>query len=442
MNRIFIILAALIIPNISYANITINGASVSGTTKFNKHSSYETSSGTLIDGFENVANWTTSGTGGSISQNTGRSWGTVRESDKSISLITDQASTVQMVKDLGSSNDFSTAPNFLIWVNPLNQTLLTSLNVYFSSMSDFSKNFKYNMPQNGSTYNAMWPRFNRVLMPKNSFVNTGSESWSAIRYIKIEQVTTGPSEVIIDGLYHSYILDKPKLIMAFDDGLSGVIDYAYPKMHSNGQRGVAFINLSNIGTAQGMTRAELDVLFYDGWDIANHNGPGADTLTLEQVSDYIDDGYSTLSQWGYTSTAKFYAYPSGQWQYPSYGMIDKLSERHIFARSVNQINVNQSLPVLNENDPYGDQSFYLGAGNFLNGFSTSSATVCGWIDENITAGGLYILTFHNIVSGTVFTAFQYSNTKFNEISDCIKNKVDAGTLDLITLSDLYNSYLR
>lgn len=424
------------------ASVNITGISIKGTTKYNRYSSYETSQGTLLEGFENITQWTVSGTGGSISQNTGSAWATVRESFNSISLITDQAGTTQMVKDLGSAVDLSTPINFTIWVNPLNQTALTNLNVYFSSVSDFSTNFKYNMPQANSTYNSMWPRWNRVLMPKNSFVNTGSESWSAIRYIKIEQITNAASTVNLDGLYYGYTLDKPKLILVFDDGLAGVINFAYPKMHANGQRGVAFINLSNIGAPGGMTQANLATLYADGWDISNHNGAPWDGLTNEQVISGINTGINTLTSWGYGDTAKFYAYPNGQWKYPAYDMIQELAKSSVFARGVNQVNVYQTLPVMNENDPYANQVFYLGAGNFLNGFSTTSAQVCGWFDTNIAAGGLYIMTFHDIKQGQIFTAFQWPDTKFNETSDCIKAKVDAGQLEVITFSDLYESYLR
>lgn len=424
------------------ADVVFSGASISGVTKYNRFSSYETSSGTLIEGFEDSTQWTVSGIGGSVINNSNYDWATVRESQKSVSLIASQAGTIQIVKDLGSANNFTSAPNFLIWINPIDILNLTDVNVYFSSVADFSKNLKYNMHQNNYKYNAMWPRWNRVLMPKNLFVNTGSEDWSSIRYIKIEQVSTGSSTVNIDGLYHSYTLNKPKLILTFDDGLSGVINYAYPKMHANGQRGVAFINLSNIGGAGGMTQADLTTLYADGWDVSNHNGPGADAYTLGQISTYIDTGYSTLSDWGFSRSAKFYAYPSGQWQYPSYGMIQKLQESHVISRAVNQINVDQALPVFNENDPYGDGRMYLGSGDFVNGFSTSAATICGWIDQNITAGGLYILTFHDIHAPPIFSAFWYDNTKFNDVSDCIKTKTDAGTLELITFSDLYNSYLR
>lgn len=438
----FITLVLSLICSNSFASVAISGANVSGVTKFNRYSSYETSQGTLVEGFEDIAQWTTSGTGVGISQNAGYSFNTVRESEKSISLTSSGSGTVEMVKDIGSAQDYSSSANFLIWLNPTTQTTITTINIYFSSVSNFASNFKYSIPQAGSTYNSLWPRWNRVLMPKDSFVNTGAEVWTTIRYIKIEVIATDASTLNVDGLYRGYTLDKPKLIIFFDDGLAGVINYAYPKMLANNQRGVAVINLSNIDTVSGMTYANLDTLYAAGWDVSNHNGPAADTHTQAEVAEYINEGYETLFTHGYVNSAKFYAFPSGQWLYPSYEMFDTLKVQHVFARGVNQVTPYQALPIMNENDPYADGQFYLGSGQFLNGFSTTASEVCGWIDNSIAAGGLYIITFHDIKEGSIFTAFQWLNTKFDDFSDCIKTKVDAGTLEVITLTDLYNSYLR
>jgi peptidoglycan/xylan/chitin deacetylase (PgdA/CDA1 family) len=100
----------------------------------------------------------------------------------------------------------------------------------------------------------------------------GSPSWSNIRRIEIRIGSdTWPSGHRLR-LYSilANLRARPKIVISFDDGNDSVFSDAYPAMLAAGVPGTCYINSNVVGNAGKMTVANLNTLYAQGWDIANH----------------------------------------------------------------------------------------------------------------------------------------------------------------------------
>ena len=100
----------------------------------------------------------------------------------------------------------------------------------------------------------------------------GSPSWSNIRRIEIRIVSdTWPSGHRLR-LYSvlANLRARPKIVISFDDGNDNIYANAYPAMLAAGVPGTCYINSNVIGNSGKMTVANLNTLYANGWDIANH----------------------------------------------------------------------------------------------------------------------------------------------------------------------------
>lgn len=101
-------------------------------------------------------------------------------------------------------------------------------------------------------------------------VGTPSElSLNTTGRISIALTNSGAVNVnVLDGIISS---NSPNYHMIqFDDGLSGVYDYAFPIMKKLGIVGTAFVNTSQIGDVDHMTMEQLHELQNNGWTIGSH----------------------------------------------------------------------------------------------------------------------------------------------------------------------------
>jgi peptidoglycan/xylan/chitin deacetylase (PgdA/CDA1 family) len=392
---------------------------------FGSNHPYISNPGTLLDGFEDVNDWTVSGTGATAANDTS----IFKFGNQSIKVNATNGNETDLRKS-GLSLDLSSADNFSFWVYVHDDP--NKLHTFYhciTSTTNWSKCFYHYCY--GPSFAKGW---NYIVWPKSLYTNAGGDSWSNTMVKMAFEVTpfTGQSVSASFDDLRTDAEGKAKVIIAFDDGSDGQINKAYPIMAGNGQRGAAFVISSSIGISERMTLANLTTLRDAGWDISNHTATHKN-LTLvsqEEMEADIDGGYDWLVANGFINTAKFFAYPYGGY---NDAVVAKVKERHVLARGPGGITY-AHFWIQN----YYDLQFKLNCYGVTN--TTSVATVEAQINGAIESGGLLILVFHQIVDSDA-TAGQYLTADFQIISNYLKTKQDAGLLEVITFSDYYNALI-
>ena len=384
---------------------------------------YISDPGTLLEGFENVADWTVTGAG-ATAQNDANLF---TQGSQSIQVNAVNGNYAYVTKsDL--TLDLSVEDIFSFWVYIPDKSKLSNIIFYVTSTTSFSKYFSRTF----SIYKNGW---NNLVLPKSRFTNTGSESWNNVMVklrFRLNLISGQDISINFDELRFG-IEGKTKIIVTFDDGWNSQIDKGYPIMAANGQRGVAFITTNAVGTGSYMTLAELTTLRDAGWDISNHTAAHKHlaTVSQEEMEADIDGGYDWLVANGFGNTAKFFAYPYGGY---NDAVVTKVKERHILARKTS-LSTYAHFKIVN----YYDLQYTLDALSVANYISVASVET--EISTVIEAGGLLILLFHKIVDSDAYEGTEYLTADFQAISDYLKTKQDAGLLEVITFCDYYNALI-
>lgn len=395
---------------------------------------FETSQGTLLEGFESAGDWSTAGTDVGLAEETD-SYNVITGS-KSLTLSTTDNNTVTMDKDIGVTDLSAQNGVFLFQIKINNADHVSAVDLYFSSVNDFSTNHHKHILVAPS--GAGWLR-----IITSNFTNVGSEDWSTIRYFRIyfKGKGVGATSITLDDLRYGWI-GTPKIIITFDDGLDGVYDYAYPTMAGNGQKGTVYVNSDRVGAAGKITLANLQTMYAAGWDIGNH---GANHLQLSDISGAtldteVNGCYDYLIANGFTRSAKYYAYAYGDYGTPpDWTKIAKVSENHVLGRSIQSWESFGAYagPFLNQGDPNVNMTFMLPWYEIRHTTSLAiSKTVIDWI---IAKGSIGIFGMHNIVDAEP-GSYEWNSDDFQEWSDYIKTKSDLGLVDVITMNDFYGSF--
>lgn len=395
-----------------------------------KRHPYISNPGSLIDGFEDVTNWTVTGTDATAANDATY----FVEGTQSVKVNVDSGNWARLAQTI--SLDCSSDDGFSFWVYIVDTTKAGSVSLLLSSVNDYSKYFSKDID-----VDYLVSGWNFLAFSKSEFTNTGTDSWDDTMIMVRIQVTPETGEttsVYLDDLRFG-ITGKPKVIITFDDGSDSIINKAYPIMAGNDQPGVAFIIPSVIGNANILSLANLRTLQGAGWDISNHTyehndltGLGAAALAAD-----VDDAYEWLADNGFKKTAKFFAYPGGHY---NDAVIAKVKERHVLARTIRSAVTASCGAYLHFwHKDFHDLEFKLRAR--IIAFDLATADVATQIDEAIENGGLFILLFHKILDAGADESSEYSTANFTTVSNYIKTKQDAGSLDVVTFSDYYNDLI-
>lgn len=390
--------------------------------------SYITSQGTLLEGFETFADWTISGTGA-----TGAGDSTHKKQGlQSLRLSSVNGAAAMATKTI--SEDLSAVTNFIFWVyidDDMDLSNFSNISLLFSSTSDWSKYFSCVIQSNNHKHG-----WNRFVLHKAAFSNTGTESWSnTMIRLRVQCIAdTGKNvSVCFDDLRYDHA-GKAKCILCFDDSPVSIYDNGKPILDGNGQVGVAFVVTSDIDGEGVLTKIQLTTMQTAGWDISNHTHTHANLTggALSQVlmEGQIDDAYDWLVDNGFSEGARFFAYPYGAY---NQAVITKVRERHRIARSTIDGSYQSHFDLLDDNQDFLVKMRLIEA-------SVSAATACGWIDDAILQKGLLVFLLHSIVDSGA-TGSEYNKADLETISDYLKTKEDATQINVITFSDCYDQFI-
>jgi peptidoglycan/xylan/chitin deacetylase (PgdA/CDA1 family) len=382
-----------------------------------------TSLGSLVEGFENVGDWTVHGTGCSVQTST------ISKTGNS-SLKHNIAAGIYSYAEKVINKNFNTVKNFTLWLYVSDITKLQYIILYFSSDSNVTKDVKFSID---AKY--LLTGWNYLVFAKSLWTLEFGELWSnTMNYMNVTAAASQDMYLLWDDLRSDYTA-RPKVIYAFDDGYDNQRTNAVPTMTSNSQLGNFFIPHINIGQSSwGITLDNMHVLDAAGHDIANHTWDHPVDLTALSDSDMhaeIDQMDNYLVTNGFTRY-KYFSIP-----YSAYGQreIDYLYSKG-YKYSYNDVYgiYNPHLIIDSNRLNLQARAVEISAEN-----NTTPTVVQGYIDNLIDQQGLLILNFHQIVdSGATLTS--YNVTDFITISNYLKTKSDAGLLDVVTLTNYFNGY--
>jgi len=231
----------------------------------------------------------------------------------------------------------------------------------------------------------------------------------------------------------SVILNKPaaKLIFTFDDGDKSALSVAAPILYAKGLKGTAYvgrdIDKQDWGTGT-MSASEMGQLYsYYGWDLGNHTinhysgGYDTDEASLATLrAAYLDNQNWLISQ-GWTRGAYHAAYPFGAY---SEQLIDILKEIGVKTCRTTWGDA-QSLPV--------ESLYKLKSFNIMTEEKLIKDEIDGTVDNNYTL----ILMIHGV--GATANEYTVKTSIFQSVVDYASQYVQQGKLDVMSISEWYNS---
>jgi peptidoglycan/xylan/chitin deacetylase (PgdA/CDA1 family) len=408
-----------------------------------------TNEGTLLESFNNSAEWTQEGSIVVFDDTSN-----YVEGSSSIGIFTGTEPTLAIRKTINLN--LSSAKNFYFWfytdrrLNPDStpysgdEDSEPAITVYFASNSsaldDDTTYFSCSIF--GSELKKGW---NKIVIDKDISCWTNAsipESWlnnmTSMQFrIFVSDATN--TTVNIDNLRYDYdggALSKAVVILAFDDGWSETIDVAYPIMNPNGQVGVSFVNPEPIigEWDDYMHLPELTTLYNAGWDISSHSWSHAhlnSTLSPAELELEIVESKNWLDQNGFTRGSGFFAYPFHEYDDT---VLSYVNSTYKLAR--NDFGA-EAQPHIHVDDP-DNIPFLIKATEVLN--STTSDYILSVIDRAILQKSLLVLSFHKIndtLVATDDTAWSVSN--FETVSNYLNDRAGLGLLDVMTFSEYYNA---
>ena len=350
--------------------------------------------GTELEGFENVGQWTEYGAG-SQSADTAN----VLHGSASLRLTASPGVDAYSYKNV--SVNLSSAAPFRLWFyipeDPMVATPLIQVKFVTANWAG-SLTAEINPAQ-------MVQGWNCVALGASDFIAGGNASWSST--FTTLQLAVYPSDapcsVSFDTLAEQ-VVAKPTIAVTFDDGWQTAYEHGYTYMGSKGLAGTMYVVPTVIGEENRFTLAECAEMDGAGWDIANHtwDHPDLTTLTQPQVQSELSKARDWLVSNGFTRAASDVAYPDGAVN--STVLAAMAAEGMRSGRTTK--NSDNTLPPLN---PYRMNCW----------FPTTLAECKAHVDQAVNRGSLVVLGFHDLVSTTPANTGQFPVSDFQALIDYI-----------------------
>tara|TARA_Y100000310_G_C20683501_1_gene817523 strand:- start:1684 stop:2445 length:762 start_codon:yes stop_codon:yes gene_type:complete len=207
------------------------------------------------------------------------------------------------------------------------------------------------------------------------------------------------------------IQQKGILTLTFDDSLKSQYDIAFKEMQKENIKGTLFIVANWTGLFEGrelMSFEEAKEMQNNGWEIGSHTLSHSFHNRLTEISNKelereLKESKEILEKKGFE--IKTIAFPFGDYNED----VIKETKKYYLA----------SRPMEDGFNPIENPNFYdLKSKWAMKKYS--SEEVCSWIKTANNEGKWLILDFHNI--GEEQTPWDFSEQKFKEVLECIKNE--------------------
>ncbi len=376
--------------------------------------------GKIIEGFENAADWTVTGTG-TVTANTAQ----FQEGSQALKVnVTTNAGSVVMEKSLTSPRNLFFANRRLFLRFYVHQyanaiTSLASLKIEFA----VDTAWVYYCHTTISLKN-LHKGWNCIALPINreltwTFVSSAwTDTFQKIR-LTITADTGVQGAITLDSLKMGF-KGVPKFVVMFDDGHKSVRDIAFPYMAAKNIPGTFYVSQDRIGVDPYLGTDDLLRIQSFGWTIANHTKghtamSGTDSATfLAQIKDHA----TWLSAQGFNGS-KHVAYPGGSHD-----------DNTVLRMAKYNMYTGRSTQGYNNLGTIADEQYRLNIIYMTNNFDLT--TLKYYLDLVRDSGTTGFLVFHRI-SDTPADNYDILTSKFYGVIDYLDNN----NCDCITIDDWY-----
>jgi len=348
--------------------------------------------------------------------------------------------------------DFSDVDMIAIALYIEDQYAFDSCTVYLASTESYGKyNYnnweKYYSASCGNVATRLHRGCNFIKLHRDDFICHNNETWGIFKSIRF--VVQIPShkwnlsfsenidELIdttkfgIGGIYLNPVSEKPKLMFSFDDSSRYMFENAFPYMEQYGIKGTLFVCHNHIvengGSERTMTEAQHDILYSTGWNIGNHSTTHGDIYSMTEEEIYWE--YKTTRDYllskGWTTGGILSAPPNGRNNY--------ISNKVLYELGYKIVRGNKACLI----DGITPDNILLYPTYEIRS-DTPLETTLARIDEAIKKGSSISIFTHHVVESDPDT-FSTTIDYFKAVVDYAVKMKEAGLLDIVTVSEFYNS---
>ncbi len=402
---------------------------------------YLTEPGVLSSPYDDTALYTLVGNNSSIELNTDPAF--ILTGDKSIKITCNRGSAAPSnlrTKEAGATITpyLNTRGRLGWWIYVTDYTKLTSIELDAYSTYGTARYFQgYPFADGDKQYNG----WHWVSLGRNQITGVGgSPDWDTTPIVVIElrfnQNSATQTVCYIDTGYQGFHA-RPKCLIYADDGYSSFYTLGVPLLAARGLKANFAIIGSLIGADTYMTEANLEALYAAGHDLCVHGATQMTSLADEaaRAAD-IAANQDFLTTRGFLRGARHYVYPNGVYQLSA-------GDEQIFnllaARGFKTSRGTVSPRTFNS--AYGLQRRRM-VMPIIGGLATDSASaILTRVDDAIARGDNMALMFHRIVASGA-TGIEYNTADLTTVLDGLQTRVNAGTLDVRTVSQWYEGAVR
>lgn len=385
------------------------------------YANYNITSGTLLEDFSSLTNWTQ--TTGTTTLNTDTRF--IKNGTGSFKMDSLANSTCGITKTISWDLSNNNIHGFWVYlIDPV--TTVSSLDFYMSNDSTFTNFFNTSITNSNAKFVQGW-NFFPIL--KRDWTTNAAATWASpiIRFrVRVTASAALPCTIYYDSYFTNYYA-RPKVLYTFDDVIDTTYTLAYPYMKGLGIKGTAYAAGGFIDTAGYMTTAQLRTVRDDGWSIGSHtyNHTNLTTLTIPEMVTEMNLQDTWMKQRNFVEDKMHFAYPNGGNSDDTVTALTSLG----YIKTARNYSIGTRIY---QPHAFGiSNQFQLKA---VGVFDTTTLTYAkAAIDDTITHGGTAFFVFHKLVAGAAGSAIEWPLQDFYDLTTYILSKRDQ--IDFVTIGE-------
>jgi peptidoglycan/xylan/chitin deacetylase (PgdA/CDA1 family) len=375
--------------------------------------------------------WAVSGLGASLALNNSE----VHSGTGSIKVTSGLGASPTLSKSVKWNLSADSGRSFKLWVYPHSapNTTFTYFTIY--AYNDASKNVWKAVF--GGTNQLLQDQWTMIWLdpgtcPNGWVVEAGTPNWSAITSIKIKMNTVaGQTSICSFDLISEGMVRKTSVLLTFDDAYASNYTKAYPLIKAKDMVATSYINSNNINSDNKLTSAQIQELYANKWDIANHTKthPHLNLLTQEEVENEFKKCKVVLDSLGVNRASNHVAYPFGEQN------ATILKAMSTWGGKTGRITGGSGFGLYEQGVYYLGFPYKINARVIAN--TTSLEVAKTYVNTAVRLNcASILLVFHNIVDSNATDDYDWLTSDFGALLDFIESL----GLQTLTIDEYYRLY--
>lgn len=384
------------------------------------------SSKTLIDACNSLAGWAGAGSG-SVTITDAPALSGQTQALRVLSSGTPGAN-YQITRDL-TPTDYATGwysqwvrfPNLATAKNTghfLWRTQFSS-NGYYQRLVDINSLSEETIASNNEWINIMWLG-GEMNAASGAPAYTSNTTWFAKLYLRTTNIATGGA-IDFGALYAKVKQSRPAVVICFDDSNDTDYTIAFPYLQALGLKATTYTIAGQINQTNFLTSAQILELRSAGWTVGTHGDFSYTTLTNQELRDDLNLNKNFLIGLGIDSWPHV-SYPPGDFNPNTVSTIKSMGFK------TGRTTISRSYPIIPE------RGYFHLQGEGTSSWANAAAGIAA-VDSAIANGGTLVMFTHRLQPGVSPT--HTDTTLWQTVIDYIATQRNAGTIDVLTMEELY-----